>query len=351
MTNHSGNGARTSSSRSRRAPATVALALVATAALSACGSSSDASASGDQTVTVGVPGNVFDLPLQLAQSKGYFSDAGLTVKFVTITASTGTSALKSGSIDFLHSSPTSFLAALSQKIPVTAVGADAVGNPLGIVVSTSFAEAHGLTADSSEADVAKALDGSTAGVSSTNTQAEAGILLKNEGLDPDTAVKWVTLPSPAADQAALKNGEIDWFITSNPLPLQVEADGDGVVVAGPDKVAQWAASGYTEFIVASDSYLEGNSATTKTFLAAVQKATSYVHDHEDDADVQQIAAAAYPNFTSSVLQASIDQIQWPESLAMDADGWTETLGFQEELGTPADKRQVASDDWTNSYLS
>jgi len=36
----------------------------------------------------------------------------------------------------------------------------------------------------------------------------------------------VSLPSPAADKAALNNHEIDWFVTSEPLPLQIADSGD-----------------------------------------------------------------------------------------------------------------------------
>ncbi|MEP9381243.1 ABC transporter substrate-binding protein [Nocardioides cheoyonin] len=332
--------------RPKAALALVVAAVVGAATLSACGSSAGASS----TVKIGVQGNIYDLPIQVAEAQGYFKDEGISVKLVTITASTGTSALQSGSVSLLHASPSTLAAAVGQKIPQQAIGVDAVGNPLGIVVSSDFAKEHGLSASSSGAEVAKALRGSKAGVSSTNTQAEASVFLKAQGLDPSSDVKWATLPSSSADQAALKNGQIDWFITSEPLPYQVQADGDGVVVAGPKNVSQWAVPSYSEVVMATKSYLQENGATATKFMKAIQKATAYINSHEGSSDLEKIVADAYPNFSSDAMKASIAEVDWPTSAEMDDKGWKTTLDFLDSLGTMPDGATISNDDWTNSYL-
>ncbi|MFE6489734.1 ABC transporter substrate-binding protein, partial [Streptomyces sp. NPDC057757] len=271
---------------------------------------------------------------------------------VTLTAATGTSALQSGSVQVLNSSPTSFLAALSKGLPEISVGTNGGGNPLGIVVSDEFAKEHHLTADTPADQVAKALADSTAGASSANTKAEAGLYLKAHDVDPDK-LKWVSLPSPAADKAALVKGEVDWFITSEPIPLQVQYEGDGVVVADPVKVPQWAYedAGYGQVVVVKKNYADTNSALVKGFATAVQQATAYLSAHEaTDTKVLAAARKTLPSVPDDVLSASVTQVDWPRTAEQDAAGWKTTLAFVKEgIGAVPDA-SVSSGDWTNTYL-
>ncbi|WP_200823588.1 ABC transporter substrate-binding protein, partial [Actinacidiphila yanglinensis] len=278
-----------------------------TLTLTACGSNGPGkNADGTTTVTVGVAGNIFDLPIRLAEANGYFSKQKLKVKYVTTTAATGTSALESGSIQFLNDSPTDFVSAIGKNVPETAIAADGGGNPLGLIVSTKFATAHGLTADTPAAQVAKALDGSTGGASSANTKGEAAVFLKAYGVD-SSKVKWVSLPSPAADKAALKSNQIDWFVTSQPTPLAIQDTGDGIVVADSIKVPAWseAQAGYGQIVVARNSYLTQNPDTAKKFATAVQQATAYMHTNINSTTVQTVAQKALPGIPTSVIKASL----------------------------------------------
>jgi NitT/TauT family transport system substrate-binding protein len=335
---------------------TVALAaavLLAGATLAACGGSSGTAASGGPaTVTVGTSGNIFDMPLRVAEANGYFSRQGLKVKFVTLTASTTSASLTSGSVQFLNESPTGFLAAVQKGLPHIAVAANGLGNPLGLVVSTRFAQQHQLTTDTPAAQVAAALAGSTGGASSANTQAEAGIFLAANKVDPK-GVKWVSLPNPAADKAALNNHQIDWFVTSEPLPLQIEDAGDGIVVADPLTVPQWSAAqaGYSQFIVAAKGWAGKNPATVTKFVTAVQDATKYMNEHPGDASVLKVATQALPGVPEKVLQGSLAQVEWPAVGTMSDADWAKTLTFVNELNTLDEKASVTGDNWTNKYLS
>jgi ABC-type nitrate/sulfonate/bicarbonate transport system substrate-binding protein len=110
--------------RQRTVNTRTAVALAATmtlgTALTACGGDSTASADGLTTITVGIGGNIFDMPLKVADANGYFRKQGLKIKYVTLTAATGPSALQAGSVQFLHDSPTGFVTALSKGLPETA---------------------------------------------------------------------------------------------------------------------------------------------------------------------------------------------------------------------------------------
>ncbi|OON73850.1 ABC transporter substrate-binding protein [Streptomyces tsukubensis] len=336
-----------------RSVAMASAALLGAALLSGCGNdgSTSVGSDGKTTVSVGVSGNVFDLSIRVAEENGYFDKQNIKIKYVTLNASTGASGLQSGSVQFLNASPTSFLAALSKGLPQLSVATNGGGNPLGVVVSDEFAKKHHLTSDTPADQVAKALAHSTAGASSANTKAEAGIFLKAHHVDP-AKLKWVSLPNPAADKAALAKGEVDWFITSEPIPLQVQNEGDGVVVADPLKVPQWAFkdAGYGQAVVVQKSYAKAHTATVKGFATAVQQATTYLATHESgDKAVLAAARATLPGVPDKVLSASVAQVDWPRSAEQDEAGWKKTAEFVKDMGAVKDS-SVTTDDWTNTYL-
>jgi NitT/TauT family transport system substrate-binding protein len=336
--------------------ASTSAALLAPALLTACGGDSTTTTSDGLTqVTVGGGGSIFDTPLQVADAQGFFKKQGLKMKFVTLTAATGPSALQSGSVDFFDSSPTGFVTSLSKGLPQIAVSADGLGNPLGLVVSKKFAKAHDLTAKTPAAQVAKALSGSTGGASSENTKAEVGIFLKKYGVDPAKKVKWVSLPSPAADKAAINSGQIDWFLTSEPIPLQIQDDGDGVVVADPVKVPQWAAeqAGYGQLLVTQKSYATKHPDVVKKFATAVQQATAYMNTQlkdSDDKTVLKAAQKALKGVPDDVVEGSLQQVEWPTDGSMSAAGWKKTMAFLDSLGTLPSNAKVTTGNWTNKYL-
>lgn len=336
-----------------RALALSTVAVLGAALLSGCGEQGKVSvgADGKKTVSVGVSGNIFDLSIRVAEENGYFDKQNIKIKYVTLSASTGTSALQSGSVQVLNSSPTSFVAALDKGLPEQSVATNGGGNPLGIVVSTAFAKKHHLTAATPADKVAKALANSTAGASSANTKAEAGIFLNAHGVDPAT-MKWVSLPSPAADKAALAKGEVDWFITSEPIPLQVQHAGDGIVVADPQKVPQWSYgdAGYGQAVVVKKSFAKADADTVKGFVTAVQQATAYLRAHKpSDKAVLAAARKTLPGLSDSVLSSSVAQVDWPRSAEQNEAGWKKTAGFVKDIGAVPDPA-VTTDDWTNTYL-
>jgi NitT/TauT family transport system substrate-binding protein len=344
-------GSRTSVARRgwRAVALATTLALGATVT-AACGESASGQ-DGLTLVTIGGGDNIFDLPLKVADAKGYFRKQGLQAKFVSVTAATGPAALESGSVQFYNSSPTGFLSALAKGIPEVAIAADGYGNPLGIVVGKKFADAARLTATTPTEQVAKALENSVSGASSANTKAQASMFLKARGADP-AKVKWVSLPSPAANKAALNSGQIDWFITSEPTPLSIQDAGEGVVVADPLRVPEWSAeqSGYGELIVVRKDFLEKNPELAKKFVAAIQEATAYMNAHVRDQELLDVVAKAMPGVKGPVLQASLQHAGWPTSAAMNDEGWKKTLAFVNGLGVLPKVMSVTANDWTNTYV-
>ncbi|MFD7811519.1 ABC transporter substrate-binding protein [Streptomyces sp. NPDC059785] len=322
--------------------------VLSAALLTAC---DDTGSDGSASITMGVGGNIFDMPIRIAAAKGYFAKQGLNVKVVTLNPSIATTALESDSVQFLNSSPTTFLSALSRDLKETAIAHDGDGNPLGLVVSTDFARKHHLTADTPPDQVAKALVGSTGGSSSTNTKAQAGIFLKAYGVEPDD-IKWVSLLSPAANEASLKTGQIGWFATSEPTPLEIEHSGDGLVLADAARVPVWSNDkvGYGQLLVARSSYLRDHPAIAKKTATAVQQATAYLHTHLDSATVKNTAKETLPGVPASVIDKSLPLVNWPTSAKMSNADWKTTVSFINELHTLRGNIEMTTDNWTNSYL-
>jgi len=338
----------------RRRIGVLAVPLVAgMLALAACGSSSasdpGSSAGSTITISVGLAGNIFDLPLRVAEQDGYYKREGLNVKFLTVTATSDNAALDSGGIAFLPQAPAGWAEALTKGSPQVAVESEATGIPLGLIVGKKYAAAHGITSATSAASVAKDLVGSTGGLSSTWTQAEALLYLKEFGVT-SSQLKIVTLTSIAADVAALKSGEIDWFATSEPIPLEAQGAGDGLVVAGPSNVPAWAQSktGYGTIILAMKSYLSSNPSIVKKFVTATEQATAYVGTHESA--VLPVLEEIFPGVSASLLEEAYREVSWPSNGKMTAAEWGTTADFINSEGVLPSQLGFSAADWTNQYL-
>ncbi|OIJ63942.1 hypothetical protein [Streptomyces mangrovisoli] len=70
-------------------------------------------------------------------------------------------------------------------------------------------------------------------------------------------------------------GRIDWFVTSEPLPLQIQHSGDGIVMANSRTVPEWSGSyaGYGQVVVTRSTYAKQNSDTVSGTVRGVRPAS------------------------------------------------------------------------------
>ena len=349
----------------RRAYALAALvALGVCAALAGCGSSSSSSSGspasavskshpGTKTVDVGVSAaNINLLPLWIGEQQGDYTRAGLQIKTVTLTPTTTNTALTSGSVQFLDGSPNNFVTAVGQGVPQLAVSATSQGLPLGFVIGTKFAAAHHITTATPTTTIAKDLIGSTGGAASATTEGQTALFLEENGVGIKQ-VKVALLATPSVYLTALRDGQIDWFSTSEPLPLQAQAEGLGMVVGTPSNTKAWSPTntGIGAIMITTRQFAAQNAGTVKAFVTATQEATRYLEANEASAQVLDIAAKNLPGVPRSVLKQSIAAIEWRRNGDMTSEQWATTVNFIKKLGVLRAGSNITSADWSNAYLN
>jgi NitT/TauT family transport system substrate-binding protein len=274
----------------RRTLVALSPVLALSLALSACSSSGGtnpaatpstggSTTSATTTVSITVGGANFATLLEyIAKSKGFFAEHGINAKFVQVANGTaGSQAVLSGSVNMSINSVYEVLTAQSkgQNLQYLAGG---VKGGFGEIVT---APGVSLPDESSGfPSVITDLKGKKVGVSSIGggTYYELLFLLKKAGMTSKD-VTIVPTGAPATALAALKAGQIDAFMSQEPVTSLALA-GKSVKVAysigkGPNPPAgseNLMANG----VVATGSYISSHAAAVKGVNAAIAQANTYL---------------------------------------------------------------------------
>lgn len=291
------------------------------------------------------------LPLWVAQANGYFAKHHLDVTIADLTASTESTALLSGSVQFIQINSGTFLQAKAQNTPLMAIQAWSFGQPVALIVAKSYAAAHGITAETPLATVMQKLIGSTGGLSSTNTEGQANILFSSYNIQPSSQLHEVMFSTPTAAEAALDTGRVDWFVTGQPVPDQLAAEGHGVVVADRQNASAWGSLEDLNSIGATTkSYASAHAQETKDLVAALQEATTFIHD--DPSKCVSVMQKNLPGISRSILLKTIAANVWPTSGRMTSAMWAATESFTVREGEiSSNVNLVEGQDWTNAYAT
>lgn len=222
--------------------------------------------------------NTNHVGLYVAQEKGFFKDAGLTVNILPYTDTGAATLVSNGLADFGIAG----VGFYSQR----AAGAD-----VKAVYAVVQSDTGRLVTEANRTDIKspKDLDGKTyGGFGSAWENALVGSIIKNDGGKGD--FKTVTLGTSAYE--AMGNKSVDFTLEILTWEgVQAELAGEKLQAFKysdygiPDQ--------YTTLIVSSEKYLKANPDTAKAFLAAVQKGYAYAVDHPDEA--AKIIIAANPD--------------------------------------------------------
>ena len=254
-----------------------------------------------QPLSVGQIGNsVAFFPNYVAQSQGFFKDAGLDVTITPFASGTlvGT-AVTSNSVEIGTSVITDVFALLKANRPVKLVGSLCDGYYVDITASNQFLDATKLSRSSSLAAKILSLKGKKIGINGpgSGTQALVEYLLRMQGLDPQRDVELVNI---GADQGSilttLKTGRIDAVSFAWPLsmlaqtnnigkPYIMPAEGDvpsmreqiqGVIYVKPDMLTRRpdAVVGFVRAIARAERLLHRNTSLARTLLKQYDNALS-----------------------------------------------------------------------------
>jgi NitT/TauT family transport system substrate-binding protein len=254
----------------------LAAVMPAAGMLAACGGGSgngEASQPSTGTITVGIPPVTDIANLYVAQSKGFFTSRGLTVKITFLNGGAALiPAMEAGSVDVGQSNLVSVLQAEQQNLGIKcfAGGWRSPKAPqLSLVVSARYASSVVAPAG---------LAGKTVAVNALNNSNElvTDKYLKANGVDP-ASVHFVGLPYPNMP-AALSSGRVAAAIIDEPFTTIVTTtQGSKILAAEPDQAI--AAHALYACWVAPSSWLSTHRPLAAKFVAAINEANSYIAAH------------------------------------------------------------------------
>jgi len=298
------------------------LLLAAAAALSGCGSgaaaaaATGASAAAPEVATVTlimdwVPW-VLDIPVDVAQEKGFYAGHGLTVKQTLPAGATDVAKFVSvGRAQFgLYYAPDTLMA-VQEGAPLLSVASLMSHAPVGMAMAPGVHAA-------SPADLA----GTTAGVVMIpSTRASFTTMLKAGGVDPGA----VKVADPGFDLVApLLAGKYQSVAVTEFGEL-VQADATGQKLDYLD-FRDWGTPDYAFLnVLTQQGFAAENPATVRAFVAATLQGLDWAVAHPEEAVA--IYVARHPELKSDLLLA-----QWKAAIPSMASGAGVTSGLQDVAG-------------------
>ena len=142
-------------------------------------------------------------------------------------------------------------------------------------------------------------------------------ILKQNGLDPQTALSIDQSIDFGSTAAAFSGGQGDFTVEFEPAATALEKEGEGYVVAslGVD-------SGYVPYTAycAKSSFMEQSLEIIQGFTNALQKGMNYVNSHTPE-EIAQIIKPQFDDTDIETLTAIVRRYQ-------EQDTWKENLIFQ-----------------------
>lgn len=263
-------------------------------------------------------------PIVLAEEQGIFEDHGidLTIEFVEAAAVIPT--LVGGDAQFGWLNAPAVLAARTNNVPVKAVtassvaGDDASAFPIQVMVAAD-------SDISSPADLA----GKKVAVDTLFQLPDLGMraALIDAGVDPGD-IEAVEIPFPDMGNA-LESGRVDAILATEPF-VTINKNASGAVPILSASAGQ-AAETPQSVILSSESFIDSNPDVVDDFRAAVDDATAYALDHDDE------VRATIPTFTQ--LQPDLAEVinLAPIDATDDPTGWDFWADLLVEVGAVDEK--------------
>ena len=250
-------------------------ALAALAALGLVAAQAGAQTLEKTKLTIGVGGKplLYYLPLTIAETRGFFKEAGLQVETNDFGGgSRALQALLGGSVDVVTG-------AYEHTIRMQTKGQDVravleLGRFPGIVLAVKKDKAAQIR---TPADLKGMKIGVTAPGSSTNFF--VSFLMAKAGVNPKDAA-FIGVGTGLSAVAAIKRGEIDAIANLDPVISKLETDGDVVIMADTRTEAGTRAifggSNPAAVVYLKNDFIEKNPNTTQAIVTAFHKALTWI---------------------------------------------------------------------------
>lgn len=271
------------------------------------------------------PGHSADsLPFYVGIRKGFYKEAGLDIQLVTSEGGgKAMAAVQSGNADAYIGGP--------EHIAFANVKG---GKPIRAVVGLSNrANSFMVARTGVEVDPAKSFAENIKGKKiAVGTRGGTGYsillyLLKRDGLDPRRDVVLVEIATTAGTMAAIKNGEADLAMVSEPAISQGVKAGiwQPPFASMPKELGLFA---WTT-VNLPKTMIESDPALVKAIVAASKKSLDLVFSNE--AEMRAIAAEEFPTLPKADLDAILTSARandmWQQDGAMPEEAWAKTLSI------------------------
>jgi NitT/TauT family transport system substrate-binding protein len=250
--------------------------------------------------------SLFSLPLYIADSKGYFKEAGLDVSVVNFRGgATATPALVGGSVQLQAAGTENLLKLVRQGQPVVAVMTVQSTLNNAVVLRKDIAEKLGrkpTIQDFRDLRVGTLARGGT-------TDMVIRYMLIKAGMKPEVDVKLFPLGGYDRHFAALQADQVDASVTVAPVQTQMIALGLGVSAfdflngEGPDTFQdmEWIT------LQGKKDYIAQNRDTVAKVVRAIVAAQKFIANPANIDEVVKLAKLQFPNVDDAILKSSIQQ--------------------------------------------
>lgn len=276
------------------------------------------------------------LPLYVAEEKGFWEEGGLDPQYVAIASGPeGTAAQLSGDVDITDNVPNNLLPIVDKGVDIRAFTVTMKASQFDIIVSKDYP----LTAKEGDwAGVMKDLEGANVGVIALGTGAEdiARTLFKEAGVNPDKQV-YIATGLPPTTLAAMQNKQIDMAITLEPGIAQAVVSGIAVAPfsvregEGPESLVWPGVVG-----TVSAEYADKNPEVLDRYVDVMEKTMAWMRDPANKDEVIAIMGkdmSIAPEVAAYLYENNLDQFADHVALTDDdiaqlskAADWVKDLG-------------------------
>lgn len=291
-------------------------------------------------------------PIYVAMSKGFFAKEGIEVDLQTVQGDAAVeAALAGGSAQFGSVTAAGLVNAVVKGFSAIGVFGTANRMTMDITVTKKLASAKNLSAQSSEAEVVRALKGTINAVTSLGGAPDRYTrwLMKKNGFSVDD-VQIARIGGMNEILAALKSGTVDAFMLSPPAGPQAELGGYGVTVLPSYKVPEFKIFSHEVMEVTND-YLKSNPETVRKVVRALAMASDFIE--KDPQGATRVLKKYFEGFSEDMIRKSLVAMEgaFIKQGRMTKEGWNNTLTVMYESGAIPSKLDPGEGTlWTNRFF-